>query len=198
MKELTPSRKYGGYIFDCDGTLADTMPLHYRAWARVVEEGGGRFPEELFYSWGGRPSETIVADLNRTFGSDLAILETAERKEAYYLELLHEVTPIQAVVDIALGLRGRAPLAVTSGGYRKYVELTLDVIGLKDVFPVIVCAEDCGHGKPHPDPFLETARRLGVPAGECLVFEDSPAGIEAALRAGMECVRVPAPERSVS
>ncbi|MFA7344092.1 MAG: HAD family phosphatase [Terrimicrobiaceae bacterium] len=190
-----PQRQFSGYIFDCDGTLADTMPLHYRAWARVVEESGGRFPEELFYSWGGRPSETIVADLNATFGSAFGIVDTAERKEAYYYELLHEVRPIQAVVDIALGLQGRAPLAVASGGYRRYVELTLDAIGLTGVFPVIVCAEDYEHGKPHPAPFLETARRLGVPAGDCLVFEDSPAGLEAARRAGMECVCIPPMER---
>jgi HAD superfamily hydrolase (TIGR01509 family) len=191
MKLTLPSRKFGGYIFDCDGTLADTMPLHFRAWAHVVKEQGGEFPEELFYRWGGRPSARIVEDLNKEFGLSLDIHETVERKENYFLERIHEVQAIPVVVDIARRLYGQVPLAVTSGGYRKYVELTLEAISAKDLFGVIVCAEDYTLGKPHPEPFLETARRMGVFPGDCLVFEDSPAGMESATRAGMECVFVP-------
>jgi beta-phosphoglucomutase-like phosphatase (HAD superfamily) len=99
-----PDREFSGYIFDCDGTLADTMPLHYRAWARVVAENGGHFPEELFYRWGGRPSAIIVEDLNREFGSCFAMETMVEKKEDYYLELIHEVQPLSTVVDIARGL----------------------------------------------------------------------------------------------
>ncbi|HSI08691.1 MAG TPA: HAD family phosphatase [Rariglobus sp.] len=191
MKLTLPDRKFGGYIFDCDGTLADTMPLHFRAWAHVVKEQGGEFPEELFYRWGGRPSARIVLDLNIEFGLSLDVHETVERKEAYFLERIHEVRAINPVVDIARQLYGTAPLAVTSGGFRKYVELTLEAIDAKSLFGVIVCAEDYTNGKPHPEPFLETARRMGISPADCLVFEDSPAGVESAKRAGMECVFVP-------
>ncbi|MFA6288930.1 MAG: HAD family phosphatase [Opitutaceae bacterium] len=194
MKIILPDRIFRGYIFDCDGTLADTMPLHFRAWARVVKEGGGEFPEAFFYQWGGRPSATIVEDLNRMMGLRLDLLETVDRKENYYLEMLHEVRAIPPVVEIARRFHGRAALAVTSGGYRKYVELTLEAIAIKELFDVIVCAEDYEHGKPHPAPFLETARRMGIPPADCLVFEDSPAGLEAAKNAGMECVYVPSRE----
>ena len=191
MKIDLPRGEFKGYIFDCDGTLADTMPLHFQAFARVVGEAGGEFSEELFYQWGGRSTERIVEDLNETLGLSLDVQEAVERKEAYFVERIHEVAPIDAVVEIARQMHGQAALAVTSGGYRKYVELTLEAIGIKDLFSVIVCAEDYAHGKPHPEPYLETARRMGLRPEHCVVFEDSPAGLESARRAGMECVYLP-------
>lgn len=192
VMELTlPNRAFQGYIFDCDGTLADTMPLHYRAFARVVSEAGGEFSEATFYQWGGRPTVRIVEDLNASLGLDLCPERASELKEAYFVEMLGEVKAIEPVVDLARRLHGQAVLAVASSGHRKYVELTLDALGIKDLFSVIVCAEDYSRGKPYPDPFLETARRMGISPNDCLVFEDSPAGLEAAANAGMECVFVP-------
>lgn len=192
MKIDLPSRDFKGYIFDCDGTLADTMPLHFQAFARVVREAGGVFSEALFYQWGGRSTERIVEDLNKTLGLSLDVSEAVERKETYFVERLQEVEPIEPVVEIARRLSGQAVLAVASGGYRKYVELTLEAIGIKELFGVIVCAEDYVNGKPHPEPYLETARRMGIRPEDCLVFEDSPAGLESARSAGMECVYLPA------
>ncbi|EIP97128.1 haloacid dehalogenase superfamily protein, subfamily IA, variant 3 with third motif having DD or ED [Opitutaceae bacterium TAV1] len=192
MNLTLPNRIFGGYIFDCDGTLANTMPLHYHAWARVVRESGGEFPRDLFYSWGGRPGPEIVASLNELYRLDLDPGRTVDLKEEYFVELLPEVQPIEPVVEIARRMlaHGR-PVAVASGGHRRYVELTLLAIGIKDLFDVIVCAEDYARGKPDPAVFLTTAVRLGVSPGECVVFEDSPAGIEAARAAGMHCVIVP-------
>ncbi|AHF92179.1 haloacid dehalogenase [Opitutaceae bacterium TAV5] len=187
-----PDRDFGGYIFDCDGTLADTMPLHYRAWAQVVAEAGRNFPRELFYRWGGRPGAEIVTSLNAEYHLQLDVTETAEHKERYFLELIHEVKPVEEVVSIARRVHERGHLlAVCSGGYREFVEITLDAIGIKNLFDVIVCAEDYTKGKPAPDCFFTTAERLGVPPTDCLVFEDSPAGIAAARAAGMACVVVP-------
>ena len=186
-----PDRAFAGYIFDCDGTLADTMPLHYRAWKRLLDENGGEFPEDLFYRLGGKTTEAIIELLNKRGGLSIDVRAGAERKEEFYLELIAEVQGIEPVLLIARQLRGRAPLAVASGGYRKYVELTLAAIGARDWFDAIVCAEDYARGKPHPDPFLEAARRLNVPPEDCVVFEDSPAGVEAAKAAGMACVFVP-------
>jgi len=192
MKLTVPAGPFAGYIFDCDGTLADTMPLHYRAWKRLVEELGGSFSEELFYQWGGRPTLRILELLRDDYGLAVADVHMlAERKEGYFVELIQEVKPIEPVLEIAQRLHGTAPLAVASGGFRQLVEHTLEVIGVRQLFDAVVCAEDVERPKPFPDPFLEAARRLNVPARECLVFEDSPVGIQAAQAAGMQWVFVP-------
>ena len=186
-----PTRQFGGYIFDCDGTIADTMPLHFRAWTRAMEEFGGTFPEELFYSWGGKPTGIIVVELNAMFGLSLDVDKTVRRKEDCYLAMVSEVTAVQPVLDFARSIHGTAPLAVASGGHHELVDATLAALGITELFDAVVCAEDYVHGKPAPDPFLEAARRLGVPPRDCVVFEDSPTGIEAAEAAGMSHVFVP-------
>jgi len=193
-----PERQFDGYIFDCDGTLADTMPLHFRAWSRTMQEEGGDFPEELFYAWGGRPAAEIVEELNARCGLSMPIVETVNRKEGYFLALLHEVEPIEAIVEVAKCLHGKAPMAVASGGHRELVTATLNYLSIRELFQAVVCAEDYERGKPAPDPFLVAAAQLGVPAGNCLVFEDSPTGIEAARAAGMEFVFVPRPDSHFS
>ena len=191
MIEL-PHGDFGAYIFDCDGTLADTMPLHYRAWTRVVTALGGHFPEDLFYRLGGRSTEEIFAVLRDQQGLDVPdIARATVLKERYFLELLPAVRPIAAVVEIARQAYGRLPLAVASGGPRSNVVPTLEALGIARLFAAIVCVEDYARAKPWPDPFLEAAGRLGVAASACLVFEDSPLGIEAAEAAGMRWVLVP-------
>jgi len=161
-----------------------------------MEEEGGHFPEHLFYEWGGRPAVEIVEALNARCGLAMELHETVRRKEGYFLELLEGVQPIEPVVEIARRMFGVAPLAVASGGHRELVEATLSRLGIRSLFQAVVCAEDYVRGKPAPDPFLEAARRLGVPPAECLVFEDSPTGIESARAAGMESVFVPLPPHS--
>ena len=192
MKLEIPDRQFAGYIFDCDGTLADTMPLHYRSWQRVVGELGGEFPQDLFYKLGGIPTARIFELLRDEHSLEVSdVHAAAERKEEYFMELIHEVKPIEPVLEIAKRLHTTVPMAVASGGYRKYVELTLDAIGVRELFDAVVCSEDYVRGKPFPDPFLEAARRLNVAPADCLVFEDSPLGVEAAQAAGMDCVFVP-------
>src|SRR5580704_13113817 len=102
MRLVIPEREFGAYIFDCDGTLADTMPLHYRAWARIVAELGGAFPKELFYEWGGTPTAQILILLRDHCGLKVRDVQgAAERKEEYFLEMIREVKPIEAVLQIA-------------------------------------------------------------------------------------------------
>jgi beta-phosphoglucomutase family hydrolase len=192
MKLAIPEREFGGYIFDCDGTLADTMPLHYRAWKRLVEELGGSFSEELFYQLGGKPTLQLLELLRDEYG--LKVRDTraaAKRKEEYFVAMIHEVEPIEPVLQIARQWHTIKPMAVASGGFRRNVEMTLDAIGIRSLFDTLVCVEDYARGKPFPDAFLEAARRMHVPPGDCLVFEDSPLGLQAAKAAGMQCVFVP-------
>lgn len=193
MKLDIPDRAFGGYIFDCDGTIADNMPLHYRAWSMAMADFGGEYPEELFYAWGGRPTAVIVGLLNEKYGLALDVDETVRRKEKYYLGLIPEVVPVPEVLGIVKSIHGTVPLSVASGGHRELVEATLDVLGIRDLFQAIVCAEDYKRGKPHPEPFLLAAKLMSVPPEDCVVFEDSPIGIEAAKAANMAWVHVPRP-----
>jgi len=197
MKLDLPARPFGGYIFDCDGTIADTMPIHYRAWSQAMEDFGGTFPEDLFYQWGGMPTAVIVEEINKKFGLSLDIEATVHRKERHYLENVHQVQPVMPVLEIARGMYGVKPLAIASGGHRELVEATLNAIDIIGMFDAVVCAEDYERGKPFPDPFLLAAERIGVPPEDCLVFEDSPTGVEAAKAAGMHYVFVPSAGRSL-
>ena len=180
----------GAIIFDCDGTLADTMPLHYKAWRETLDALGCPFPEAQFYAWGGVPAREIIERLNAEHGLSLPPMETAHRKEAAYFLLLPQVRPIAEVVAEAARFRGVCPLAVASGGLRFVVEATLDTLGIRDWFEVIATADDVDRGKPNPDIFLFAAQRLGVTPADCVVYEDAPAGWEAARRAGMPVVDV--------
>ena len=193
LKLDIPDRAFGGYIFDCDGTIADNMPLHYRAWSMAMADFGGEYPEELFYAWGGRPTAVIVGLLNEKYGLALDVDETVQRKEKYYLTLISEVVPVPEVMEIVKSMHGTVPLSVASGGHRELVEATLDVFGIRDLFQAIVCVEDYERGKPHPEPFLLAAKLMSVPPEDCVVFEDSPIGIEAAKAANMAWVHVPGP-----
>jgi HAD superfamily hydrolase (TIGR01509 family) len=171
------------------------MPLHFQAWTRAMEELGGTFPEDLFYSWGGKPTNVIVDQLNQDFGLSLDVEKTVRRKEDLYLELVGEVKAVEPVLEFARSLQGKAPMAIASGGHHELVDATLAALGITDLFSAVVCAEDYVHGKPAPDPFLEAARQLGVSPADCVVFEDSPTGIAAAEAAGMAHVFIPTASR---
>lgn len=198
MEIQIPEGDFEAYIFDCDGTLADTMPLHYKAWCAVLEDHACDFPEALFYQLGGVPTEKIVEMLNHRCGTSLPPAETARKKEQIYLRMIPKILPIEPVVALVEKLHGKLPMAVASGGHRYVVLETLNALGITDKFNAIVGAEDYAHGKPAPDPFLEAARRLNVVPEKCLVFEDAPTGVESAVAAGMKYVLVPPPHRKVS
>jgi HAD superfamily hydrolase (TIGR01509 family) len=185
MKNWTPPPGTAGLIFDCDGTLADTMPVHYRAWIRMLNPHGIDFSEERFYALGGMPTERIIPLLAAESGVTLRDVPAMVRsKESLFLDLLGDVRPIEPVVAAAERHRGRMPLAVASGGYRHVIDITLNHLGVRDWFDAIVTAEDTPRHKPDPDVFLEAARRLRLPAAACVVFEDTDIGVEAARRAG--------------
>lgn len=190
-----PDGEFDAFIFDCDGTLADTMPTHYRAWQIALGEHAADFPEAMFYELGGVPTSRVVEILNERHGHTLPVDETVEVKERHFLELSSEIAAIEPVVSLAREWHGRKPLAVASGGHRRIVLNTLRALGIVELFNTIVTSEDYLRGKPHPDPFLEAARRLDVVPERCLVFEDTTTGIQAATAAGMASVLVPHPQR---
>lgn len=183
-----------GIIFDCDGTLTDSMPVHYLSWKQAFDAHGIEFTEERFYAMGGMPSDKIVAEMGEENGKQLDADEVAHEKESNFVELLHQVPPLESVVAVAKQQKGQRKIAVASGGFRWVIDKQLQHIGLGDWFDAIVTAEDTEKHKPEPDVFFEAARQLGVPADKCLVFEDSELGLEAARRAGMPAVDVREPQ----
>lgn len=193
MKLDIPSGDFAGYIFDCDGTLVDTMPLHYRAWDRAMQQAGlkGTLSEELFYSLGGMPTLKVAAVFAKHYGLTIDANHVFHNKEEMFLEMQAEMKVIQPVVDFARKLHGKLPMSVASGGPKPVVKKTLELMHLTDLFPVVVTPEDVAHGKPAPDMFLLAAEKMGVPPERCLVFEDAGPGFEAAMAAGMQYVRVP-------
>ena len=191
MKLEIPAGDFRAYLFDCDGTIVDSMPLHYIAWKRALKEWGCDFDEELFYSWGGKPVRKIVADLNEMHGLNMPVEALAAQKESYYLEQLPQLKAIAEVVEHIEDQHGKVALAVVSGSRRDSVVGSLTTVQLLDKFDMIICAEDYKNGKPAPDCFLTAAARLKVDPKHCLVFEDTEMGIAAATAAGMASVRVP-------
>ena len=190
MNLKIPMGDFRAYLFDCDGTIADSMPLHYKAWKKALAEYGCTYEEDLFYAWGGKPVRKIIADLNEMQGLEMPVDELAEKKERLYHAQLPELKAIPDVVEHIEAQHGRIPFAVVSGSRRKSVIGSLTALGLLEKFDVLVCAEDYKRGKPAPDGFLMAAQKLGVAPEHCLVFENTELGIQAATAAGMQSVLV--------
>jgi len=187
---IVPDYPFRAYLFDCDGTIAHSMPLHFLAWNKALARHGCPFPEDLFYAWGGRPVPEIVAQLNRDHGLAMNVAEVSEEKENLYLELLPQLTPIPEVLEEIPRMHGKIPFAVVSGSPRDSVVRTLETLKILDLFDVLVCAGEYPRGKPAPDPFLIAAEKLGIPPADCLVFEDADLGIQAATAAGMQSIKI--------
>ncbi len=186
-----PPAGTAGLIFDCDGTLADTMPAHYKAWLALLDRFAIPFPEPRFYAMGGMPTAGIIRVLAAEAGVTVSDVDAMVlEKEQTFLTHLDAVVAVAPVLAIAAAHRGKLPIAVASGGYRDTVTRTLDRLNVRDWFDAIVTAEDTPRHKPEPDVFLEAAKRLGVEAAKCVVFEDTDIGLEAARRAGMAGVDV--------
>jgi len=179
-----------GLIFDCDGTLADTMPLHWRAWQMVTQRYGLHFPENRFYAFGGVPSRDILKMLSEEQGRSLDHIAVAHEKENAYLPLMMEVEPVHAVVEIAKSNFGKIPMAVASGGTQKIICEVLEHLKIRNLFDAVVTSEMVKNQKPAPDIFLEAARRIGVEPKFCRAYEDTELGLQAIRAAGMEAVDV--------
>jgi len=199
MKLKLPPGPFGAYLFDCDGTIADSMPLHYIAWKKALGEWNCEFDEKLFYAWGGMPISEIISTLNEKHGLSMPVEIVSHRREQFYLELLPQLTVVPEVLEHIEAQHGSIPLAVVSGSTRESVTASLASLKLLDRFDTLVCAGDYQKSKPDPEAILLAAANLGVEPKACLVFEDTAMGIQAATAAGMASVRIPPPwERDAS
>jgi HAD superfamily hydrolase (TIGR01509 family) len=190
MRLELPAGVFKAYLFDCDGTIADSMPLHYVAWSRALSEWNCEFSEELFYAWGGMPVAEIISTLNEKRGLHMPVQTVASRKEELYFEILPQLKAVPEVLEHIESSFGRIPFAVVSGSTRDSVTASLQALKLLDRFETLVCAGDYERSKPDPEPFLIAAARLGVAPEDCLVFEDTNMGIQAAASAGMAAVKI--------
>jgi len=188
-----PDGSFRAYLFDCDGTVADSMPLHYIAWKKALAEWTCELDEKIFYAWGGMPVAEIITTLNQRHGLSMPVEIVSRRKEGLYFELLPQLKPVPEVLEHIEAEHGRIPFAVVSGSTRESVVASLVSLNLLDRFDTLVCAGEYKKSKPDPEAFLLAAARLGVEPEACLVFEDTEMGIQAAGAAGMASVRIPPP-----
>ncbi len=179
-----------GLIFDCDGTLVDTMPLHYLAWKKSMDSVGINFPEDRFYAFAGTPTVKIIETLASEQNITCDALALADEKERLFVANIESLEPIHSVIEIVHQQRGRRKLAVASGGWKSVVTQSLAAVGIDHLFDAIVGADDVAHGKPAPDVFLKAAELLQLEPRQCIVYEDGDLGIEAARAAQMQVIDV--------
>jgi len=190
-----PEKPFAAVIFDCDGTLADSMPMHFAGWRQAYIEGGANFELtwDEFYSLAGSSPDESISAMNERYGCNMDPLSVTSAYLRIIEKMHDQVQPIAEIVTFARECKAAGkPVAVASGGTREHVHKTLKLIGLEDFFPVVITHEDVTYSKPAPDIFLLAAKRLGVKPAECLVFEDSVYGLEAADKAGMQSVYIDA------
>ena len=188
-----PDYPFQAYIFDCDGTLVDSMPLHYIAWVEALKQHNApfEFTEEVFYANAGRKEQDVVKLLNAQHGTNIDPVSVDELKMEIFAKRIPEVQAVRPVAEFARSLEGRFPMAVASGSEESTVRGCLEATGLLHLFPIIITPKKVQHGKPAPDMFLLAAKLMGIAPSECLVLEDGNSGIQAADAAGMQSVFIP-------
>jgi len=182
---------YEGFLYDCDGTLADNMPAHAESYVEVAKGYNVTMDPAIIDELAGWPIANVVAELNVRYNSTMDPEEFRTKKATVFAErFIEHVQPIDYVVEHLKANAGKVKIAVVSGGDRVAVERTLEIIGVREFVEVLVCAGETERGKPYADPFLKAAELLGVNPQKCLVFEDGNPGTQAAEAAGMHWVRI--------
>jgi beta-phosphoglucomutase len=192
-------------IFDFDELLINLQTLHFAADRAALADLGhdySNLPDVIRLGGSGRRISELVTEMRTHFAIDDPVEAMLARRQAHFLAALRDAPELAAMpgaVEAIDGLHAAGyPLAVTSSGIREYIMLVLDRLGIADRFAVVVTGADVTHGKPHPEPYLVTATRLGVPPAECIVFEDAAVGVAAAKAAGMRCIAVPNPDATLA
>ena len=190
MKELIANPKARALIFDVDGTIVDSMPLHFDIYRKILKEYGIDFTPADFEKLAGIPAIESFAVFNRIYGLNFDAVEMGTYKEAEYEKRLHLIKPIESVVRLIRASYGKIPMAVGTGGYRHLTQKALRIADIENCFDAIVTCEDVTRFKPDPETFLRCAELMGVEPTDCEVFEDGSLGIHAAKTAGMMAVNV--------
>jgi len=190
MAEIEIYKNVKALIFDCDGTLVDSMPIHNYSWETAIKANGAEFNFDFFDSVKGMKSVDIVPLFNKTFGTNLITQKVIEAKHRVFYEKLPHLKAIDPVVKIAKDYYKKLLMAVVSGGSGKIVKAELETVGILELFDLILTADDDMKPKPAPDLFLYAAKHFNISAQDCQVFEDGELGIEAAIKAGMKITDV--------
>ncbi|SHI44018.1 haloacid dehalogenase superfamily, subfamily IA, variant 3 with third motif having DD or ED/beta-phosphoglucomutase family hydrolase [Tangfeifania diversioriginum] len=185
MKELVVDPKARALIFDLDGTIADTMPVHFLAYKEILRDYGIEFTPELFATLAGIPAVQTIQKLNEMFGTEMDSVKTGHLKEQVYEQMMHKMKPVEPVVNLVKKYYGEMPMSVGTGGYKKLAWKSLKILELDKYFDILISSEDVTHPKPHPETFLKCAEKMGVLPQHCQVFEDGELGMQAARAAGM-------------
>lgn len=190
LKKFYPNKDFKALLFDFDGTVADTMGAHLSAWNKGLSSYNLTLSRDQHLAWAGRPTHQIVGMLNDLHNTKIPVEQFLKDKEVHYLDVLHEIKAIEPVLDFIKFYHKKLPLAIVTGSRRKMINITLEHLQLTEYFDLLVCAEDYKNGKPAPDCFLQAAEKLHLKPEECLVFEDAILGVESALNAGMDCLKI--------
>jgi HAD superfamily hydrolase (TIGR01509 family) len=185
MKSIEVPSYIKGLIFDCDGTLVDSMPLHMKAWEHALTQAGAVWDYDFIFSKKGMLGEDIVELYSQQFDIKLNPLKIVRAKQEYFQHHRKVFLPILPVVDIVRRYKEKLPMAVASGSSRENVDSQLEALGIRTLFKAIITSNDGVKPKPSPDIFLEAAKRIDIPPEYCQVFEDGDLGLEAAKKAGM-------------
>lgn len=201
MKEyLIPPTFCKALIFDLDGTLADTMPLHLESWQMIGSKYGVPITDQMINDRAGTPTKQVAEQLNADYGWALDPIIVYRDKNHFYDVLQSRARPILSiseVFDVAQQYLNKLPMAIGTGSTRADAQLAIDDLNIQDWFPVLVTADEVTHGKPHPETYLKCAAGLGIPPEQCVVYEDGPKGIESALNAGMNAINIVTHQRHI-
>jgi beta-phosphoglucomutase family hydrolase len=179
-----------GLIFDMDGTLVNSTPVHYKAWLEAVKPFGVNFTYEFFITLTGRPVVELSKDLINRYKLDIDPIDLVNAKEQLVEKNLNNIELIQSVYEVMKQYKGQLPMAVGTGASRERAQFLLSTVGIIDEFDIIVTSDDVTNYKPHPETFLKAAEGIGLAPANCMVFEDGHLGIDAAKEAGMHVIDV--------
>lgn len=187
VTSFDPPENAQALLFDCDGTLVDTMGVYRIGWRQVFAHHGFEMTDEWFVTWGGHSTKSFVEAALPDANAELVAQVSHEGHEKF-LESVHLVEPFEHVVQIARANHGRVPMAVVSGGPRVAVLASLRAVEIDQLFDLVVTADDVLHGKPAPDAYLKAMADLRVDPARCVAYEDSASGMTSARKAGIPVI----------